>query len=69
MSLLFNPQKSHRHLHRGLRQCSRGKVTKSLGIKTHLGKKTSKKRADFIEDNQKTVNSLMTSRNVVGHEP
>ena len=42
MSLLFNPQKSHRHLHRGLRQRSRGKDTKSLGIKTHLGEKTSK---------------------------
>ena len=43
MSLLFNPQKSHRHLHRGLRQRSRGKDTKSLGIKTHLGEKTAKK--------------------------
>ena len=43
MSLLFNPQKSHRHLHRGLRQRSRGKDTKSLGIKTHLGEKTAEK--------------------------
>ena len=40
--LLFYPQKSHRHLHRGLRQCSRGKDTKTLGIKMILSEKTLK---------------------------
>ena len=43
MSLLFYPQKSHWHLHRGMRQRSRGKDTKSLGIKTLLGEKTTEK--------------------------
>ena len=30
MSLLFYPRKSHWHLHRGLRQCSKGKDTKKI---------------------------------------
>jgi len=49
MSLLFYPRKSHWHLHRGLRQCSWGKDTKSLWNKQQLNKKNCKKDLNYLD--------------------